>query len=217
MKEDNKIKMKLQLLADDVVDNSDEVDRDESADDDTAATDDNNSNEKTFTQEELDKIVQDRIARESKKINKELQSKMEKEKLESERLAKLTEDERAKALSEKRERELEEREKQILEKEQELERIKLLNMSKDILAGKGLSTTFADVLIQNAKDAEEITTNINTFEKEFLKAVETGVNERLKGSSPLSSTKGSGVKKFDLSNMTEKEINDNWDEIQKQF
>ncbi|WP_027701815.1 DUF4355 domain-containing protein [Metaclostridioides mangenotii] len=216
MKEDNKIKMKLQLLADDVVDDSDGVDGNEPTDDDTAATDDNNSNEKTFTQEELDKIVQDRIARESKKLNKELQSKMEKEKLESERLAKLTEDERAKVLAEKRVKELEEREKQIQEKEQELERVKLLNMSKDILADKSLSTTFADILTQNAKDAEEITTNINTFEKEFMKAVEIGVNERLKGSSPLSSTKG-GVKKFDLSNMTEKEINDNWDEIQKQF
>lgn len=76
MKEDNKIKMKLQLLADDVVDDSDGVDGNEPTDDDTAATDDNNSNEKTFTQEELDKIVQDRIARESKKLNKELQSKM---------------------------------------------------------------------------------------------------------------------------------------------
>lgn len=95
---DNKIKMNLQLLADDVVDDFNEVDGNESAVD-TAATNDNNTNEKTFTQDELDKIVQDRIARETKKIIKEQRDKYDAERLESERLAQLTETERAKGIS----------------------------------------------------------------------------------------------------------------------
>ena len=202
---DNKVKMNLQLLADDGVDNTNEVDGNESTDN-SAATDDNNTNEKTFTQDELDKIVQDRIARETKKIIKEQRDKYDAERLESERLAQLTETERAKALADKREKELEEKEQQLREKEAKLERSELLNQTKDILADKDLATSFADILTRNAVDAEEINNNINNFEKEFRLAVEAAVTERLKGSSPKTGTKSNSDSAKDINKMSYKEL-----------
>ncbi len=210
------LKMNLQLLAEDT--EGEPEDTVDSTSNNEEGTEEERAETavKSFTQAEVDKMIQDRLARESKKLAKEQQAKIEEAVKESERLAKLTEDERQKELVKQKEQTLLEREKELQAKEQELERITLLNLSKDRLDEKSLPISFADMLTSNAKDADEINENIKNFEVEFKKAVEVGVNERLKGSSPLSSTKG-GVKKFDLSNMTEKEINDNWDEIQKQF
>lgn len=139
------------------------------------ATDKEQTKEKLFTQEELDKIIEKRLARALKKA--------EEEKIEAERLAKMSEAERQQALFDKEKAKFEEERKQYQREKMELEVIKQMS-------SKGLPVEFSKYLI--ADDAETALNNIKTFEAEWQKAIEKAVNEKLKGSTPKT---GSGVVK----------------------
>ena len=128
--------------------------------------------EKTFTQDEVNKMIEKRLARAI--------AKMESDRKEAEELAKLSEAERQAKLFEKQVKEFEET-KRAFENE------KMLNETMKQLASKNLSTSFATLL--KADDAETTLANINNFEVEFNKAVEARVNERLKGATPRTSMK----------------------------
>ena len=120
-------------------------------------------NEKTFTQEELDKILNKKFA--------QWQKKTEEAKLEAERRAKLTE---AEKLAEER------KEFEALKKQFEYE--KRVNSTSKVLASKNLPVEFADFLIS---DSDEATTQrVDLFKNAFNEAVEKLVNERLKGNTP---------------------------------
>ena len=127
--------------------------------------------EKTFTQDEVNKLIEKRLAR--------ALAKMEADRKESEELAKLSEAERQKKLFEKQVAEFEATKKAF-------EAEKMLNETMKQLASKNLSTNFAKLL--KADDAETTLNNINEFELEFNKAVEARVAERLKGTTPRTST-----------------------------
>lgn len=90
---------------------------------------------------------------------------------EAERLAKLSE----------ADREAEEKKAFQTEREQ-FKREQLETETTKQLALKGLPTDFAKQL--TGKDATETLANIAAFEKTYLAALEKGVNDRLKGSSP---------------------------------
>ena len=123
-------------------------------------------NEKTFTQEELDKILNKKFA--------QWQKKTEEAKLEAERRAKLTE---AEKLAEER------KEFEALKKQFEYE--KRVNSTSQSFTGTELSCRFADFLIS---DSDEATTQrVDLFKNAFNEAVEKLVNERLKGNTPKSS------------------------------
>ena len=126
---------------------------------------------KTFTQEEVDKMIQKRLSRE----RKDIEAKIEAERQEAERLAKLSEAERQKAMFEKQVAEFEAT-KRAFEQE------KLLNETSKQLASKNLPIEFAEML--KANDAESTFENIKVFEAKFNEAVERLVNERLKGNTP---------------------------------
>ena len=120
-------------------------------------------NEKTFTQEELDKILNKKFA--------QWQKNTEEAKLEAERRAKLTE---AEKLSEER------KEFEALKKQFEYE--KRVNSTSKVLASNNLPVEFADFLIS---DSDEATTQrVDLFKNAFNEAVEKLVNERLKGNTP---------------------------------
>lgn len=138
-------------------------------------------NEKTFTQEELDKILNKKFA--------QWQKKTEEAKLEAERRAKLTE---AEKLAEER------KEFEALKKQFEYE--KRVNSTSKVLASNNLPVEFADFLIS---DSDEATTQrVDLFKNAFNEAVEKLVNERLKGSTPKSSTsKGNSITKEQFSKM----------------
>ncbi|WP_051931536.1 DUF4355 domain-containing protein [Clostridium sp. KNHs214] len=131
------------------------------------ATETKENNEKTFSQEDIEKIISKRLERERKKA--------EAEKLEAEKLAKMSEAERQQALFDKEKAKFEEERKQYQREKMELEIIKQMN-------SKGLPTEFASYLIAN--DAETALDNIKTFEAEWQKAIEKAVNEKLKGNTP---------------------------------
>lgn len=147
---------------------------------------------KTFTQEEVDKIVNKRLARE----RKDIEAKIEAERAEAERLAKLSEAERQKAMFEKQVAEFEAT-KRAFEQE------KLLNETSKQLASKNLPIEFAEML--KANDAESTFENIKIFEAKFNEAVERLVNERLKGNTPKAKSDVSGMTKETFNKMSYKE------------
>ena len=130
---------------------------------------------KTFTQEEVDKMIQKRLSRE----RKDIEAKIEAERKEAEELAKLSEAEKQKKLFEKQVAEFEAT-KRAFEQE------KLLNETSKQLASKNLPIEFAEML--KAQDAESTFENIKIFETKFNEAVERLVNERLKGKTPKAQT-----------------------------
>ena len=141
--------------------------------------------EKTFTQEELDKILNKKFA--------QWQKKTEEAKAEAERKAKLTE---AEKLAEER------KEFEAMRKQFEYE--KRVNSTSKVLASNNLPVEFSDFLVA---DTEEATTQrVDLFKNAFNEAVEKLVNERLKGNTPkvgVSSSKEISKKEF--RNMSYKE------------
>ena len=130
---------------------------------------------KTFTQEEVDKMISKRLQRE----RKDIEAKIEAERKEAEELAKLSEQERQKKLFEKQVKEFEET-KRAFENE------RLLNETSKQLASKSLPIEFAEMLKGN--NAEKTFENIQLFETKFNEAVEKVVTERLRGNVPKTTT-----------------------------
>ena len=130
---------------------------------------------KTFTQEEVDKMISKRLQRE----RKDIEAKIEAERKEAEELAKLSEAEKQKKLFEKQVREFEETKKAF-------ENERLLNETSKQLASKNLPIEFAAML--KDVDAEKTFENIQLFETKFNEAVEKVVTERLRGNVPKTTT-----------------------------
>ena len=123
--------------------------------------------EKTFTQSELDKILNKKFA--------QWQKKTEEAKIEAERKAKLTE---AEKLAEER------KEFEAIRKQFEYE--KRVNSTSKVLASNNLPVEFSDFLI--AETDEATTQRVDLFKNAFNEALEKAVNERLKGKTPKVST-----------------------------
>lgn len=156
-----------------------------------------NEGTKTYTQEEVvallqkegDRRVQQALAKQKKQYEKQIS------------LSKLDGDEREKAEKDAKIQELEEK---LSAFEQEKNRSEL----KSVLASRGLSAEFADiVLITN--DLEESQANIDKLDKLFKAAVKAEVEKRLAGNTP----KGNGVTPTELTRedakkMSIQELND---------
>ena len=133
---------------------------------------------KTFTQDEVDKMISKRLQRE----RKDIEAKIEAERKQAEELAKLSEQEKASKL-------LELKEKELNDKIKAFENEKLLNETSKQLASKNLPIEFAEMLKGN--DAEKTFENIQLFEVKFNEAVEKVVTERLRGNVPKTTTSSS--------------------------
>ena len=149
--------------------------------------------EKTFTQEELDKILNKKFA--------QWQKKTEEAKAEAERKAKLTEAEK------------------LAEERKEFERMKMqfeyeqrVNSTSKVLASNNLPIQFADFLI--AENDEATTQRVDLFKNAFNEALEKALTERLRGNTPKTSTvKNRTFTANDIKNMSVEEINKNWEQI----
>ena len=164
---------------------------------------DNNSNPnsnpdvKTYTQEEVLKLIQSEADRRTNqalaKQKKEYERKMS--------LSKLDDDERAKAEKDNRIAELEEQLAQF-----QIERNK--SELKSVLSSRGLSAEFADIIAIN-DDIEASQANIDKLDKLFKAAVKAEVEKRLAGNAP----KGNGsspaeITKESAKKMSMKELNE---------
>lgn len=125
---------------------------------------------KTYTQEEVDKLLQSEADRRVSEALKKQAKKNEEKVREAEKLAKMSADE-------KYEYELEQREKAIQAKEKELALAENKNVASKILADKGLSLELVDFVI--AEDAETMKSNIDVLEIAFKKSVKAEVEKRL--------------------------------------
>ena len=141
--------------------------------------------EKTFTQAELDKILNKKFA--------QWQKKTEEAKIEAERKAKLTE---AEKLAEER------KEFEAMRKQFEYE--KRVNSTSKVLASNNLPVEFADFLI--AETDEATTQRVDLFKNAFNEALEKAVNERLKGKTPkVSMSSSTAITKEKFRSMSYKE------------
>ena len=145
--------------------------------------------DKTFTQDELNHIVQERVQRAVAKAQKDAEDKIKQAQSEGERLAKLTKDERAKEEEAKRLADLEAREKAIAVKELRIE-------TQSLLSDEGLPIEFLDVVM--ADTAESVKDNIASIRKVFDEAVEKRVNERLTQDKPRRGATAGAMSKAEI-------------------
>ena len=138
-----------------------------------------NTEGKTFTQEDFDKQLSKTLADKEAKLEKKLQEKFEKELTERERLAKLSAEEKETEVRKKRDAETAERENGITLRENRAE-------ARDILSEKSIPAALVDFVVD--VDLDKTKENINKLEEAYLKAVEAGVNDKLKGQTPKDKT-----------------------------
>ena len=135
--------------------------------------------------------IDEALASAKVKWEKDYKRKAEAAKKEAERLSKLSDDERAKAELESSRKELEAKEQELKKKELKLEMVKVLSDRK-------IPVEFMDYLI--AEDSESTMSRITTFEKAYKKAIENGVNEKLKGKAPKAGTQKAGAASASVKN-----------------
>lgn len=142
----------------------------------------NNENQeqsKTFTAEEVAKLIQSET---DKRVTAALKTQ-EKKYQKQLSLAQLDGDERAKAEKDNRIAELEE---QLAKYQIEANKSEL----KSVLSSRGLSAEFADI-INIGEDIEQAQANIDTLDKLFKAAVKAEIEKRLANNSPKGNGGGS--------------------------
>lgn len=145
---------------------------------------------KTYTQEEVLKLLQSETDKRVSQALKTQQKKYEKQLS----LSKLDGDERAKAEKDNRIAELEE---QLAQFQIERNRSEL----KSVLSSRGLSAEFADIISIN-DDIEASQANIDKLDKLFKAAVRAEVEKRLAGNAP----KGNGGTPAEITKETAKKM-----------
>ena len=136
-----------------------------------------NNNQKTFTQEDIDRIVSKRLDQAQKKWDKETQTRFEELKM-----ASMSPEQKQEYEKSKLDQQLSEKEKQLQTREFKLDAI-------DKLQKRGLEKELADIL--DYSNEESIDNSIELLEKTIQKSVQSIVNDRLRGKSvPKSRTEG---------------------------
>lgn len=126
-------------------------------------------------QAEFDRRVQKAVNTAVTKAQEKWQALADDKLSEAEKLAKMTKEEKAQYMQQKREKELTDREAAITRKE-------LMAEAKNTLASDGLPQELAEVL--DYSDADSCMKSMEKVKAAFQKAVETAVEEKLKGGKP---------------------------------
>ncbi|MFP7243608.1 DUF4355 domain-containing protein [Pediococcus pentosaceus] len=136
----------------------------------------NEEQTQTYTQSDLDREVDRRLAKANEKFEKQLQEAKEAGKSEGQKLAAMSEKERKDA-------EIEARENKLAKREAELQKKELTSTVSDQLSEKGLPTSLAETLVELG-DADIIHGAIDSIEKAIQQGINQGVNERLQSEGP---------------------------------
>ncbi len=126
-------------------------------------------------QAEFDRRVQKAVNTAVTKAQEKWQALTDDKLSEAEKLAKMTKEEKAAYMQQKKEKELTDREAAITRKE-------LMAEAKNTLAEKNLPVELAEVL--DYTDADACSKSITAVEKAFQSAVQSAVEDRLKGGQP---------------------------------
>ena len=125
--------------------------------------------EKKYTDAEVDKIVQDRLAREQKKREKEV--------AEAEKLAKMNEKERY-------DYEVSELKKELDALKAEKNRSEMMTTARHMLANDGLNVSDELISVLVTADAEQTNEAVKNFSKLFKAEVDKAVKAQLAGGNP---------------------------------
>ena len=130
---------------------------------------------KTFTQEDVDKLIAKRVSEEAVKNQDAINQAVENALAEERRKAQLTAEEREKEARSKREKELQDRENDVTLRERRIQ-------AQELLQDKKIPIDLVDFVV----DLDEAKTkdNIDKLAKTYNKSVETGVTDKLKGTPP---------------------------------
>lgn len=131
--------------------------------------------EKTYTQSELDALLQAETDRRVTAALKKAEKKNAEKLKEAEKLSQMNE-------QQKFQYQLEQREAAIAEREKELALAENKAEASKILAEKGLSLQLVDFVV--AESAEDMNANIQLLDKAFKESVKAEVNKRLAGNAP---------------------------------
>ena len=141
----------------------------------TLTTEVGKENVKTYTEEEVQALLQReadrRVSSALKKQQKEFESKM----AEADRLKAMDDSQRKEYEYNQKLQELEQREKDFAVAQNKLEATK-------VMANRGLPVEFVDYIV--AEDAETMLENINVFERAFKSAVSDAVSKKISNPSP---------------------------------
>ena len=130
---------------------------------------------KTYTQEEVDKLLQSEADRRVSEAMKKAERKKEAAIKEATKLAKMDEEQRYQY-------ELEQREKAIADKERELALAENKATASMVLSNRGISAELVNLVV--AEDADTMNKNIQLLEKAFKESVKAEVEKRLATSTP---------------------------------
>jgi len=128
--------------------------------------------QKTFSQEDIDKAIAKRVGEEKAKNEKAIAEAVNTALTEYDRKAKLTAEEKDKEDRAAREAESAERERSITLRERRAD-------ARETLAKKNIPTEFVDLIVD--VDEGKTNANIDLLERLFNKGVEAGVASKLKG------------------------------------
>lgn len=137
-------------------------------------------------QAEFDRRVQKAVNTAVKNAQEKWQALADDKFSEAEKLAKMTKEEKAQYMQQKREKELTDREAAITRKE-------LMAEAKNTLASDGLPQELAEVL--DYSDADTCKKSMEKVKEVFQRAVETAVEEKLKGGKPPKKAPGGDAQK----------------------
>ena len=141
----------------------------------TLTTEVGKENAKTYTEEEVQALLQReadrRVSSALKKQQKEFENKM----AEANRLKEMDDNQRKEYEYNQKLQELEQREKDFAVAQNKLEATK-------VMANRGLPVEFVDYIV--AEDAETMLENINVFERAFKSAVSDAVSKKISNPSP---------------------------------
>jgi len=138
-----------------------------------------NDTPKTYTQEEVDALLQREADRRVSSALAKQERKFQAQQREAAKLSQMNDDQ-------KRIYELEKREAEVAEKEHQLLLAENRNAAGAILVEKGLGLAFIDFVISD--DAETINANISKLEKAFKAAVKAEVERRIGSKAPAASS-----------------------------
>ena len=134
---------------------------------------------KTYTEEEVQVLLQKEADRRVSSALKKQQKDFENKMAEAERLKAMDETQRKDYEYNQKLQELEKREREFTVAQNKLEATK-------VMANRGLPVEFVDYIV--AEDAETMLENINVFERAFKSAVSDAVSKRISTPSPKAGT-----------------------------
>lgn len=146
--------------------------------------------ERTFTQAEVDRIINQRFAKLQKDAEARVAQAREEGRSEAEKLAKMTEAQRIEHERERAEQAAKERESALTAREAEITRRELRAEAIDTLISKGLPKELEQLL--DYTDADACSTSIDRMDRIFRVAVQAKVDERLSQNSPQVRRSGAG-------------------------